>query len=952
MKLSLSTSPWKFILEKDIDCFPAFGFRKCGGATGPAGLRYHEGLMREVTVPHDWGMELSPSTAANTGRGGRPISPYQPLTVSPSGRHEEEAFSVGWYRKHFTLEGIPEGKRIFLEFEGVFRSYALFVNGIYMARHESGYTPAVFDITDQVNFDGDNVIALCADASQPEGWWYEGAGIYRPVHLYVKDQVYIPHYTTFVESNTKGRVKVSTALISALPQEEKNLRLACRIKDAKGQTVAKAEQNVVVPPLGKADCDFALQIPSPVLWDVDHPVLYVAEIEVLEGGSCEKEEISFGLREFYFDADKGFFLNGRHLKLRGACIHQDFGGFGVAVPKDIATYKIKLLKEMGMNGYRASHHPASEDILEACDKLGMLVIDEVRLFGSSPEALSQMEAMVKSHRNHPSIFMWSLGNEEFVNYIQSSDAGKRMARTAYHRLRALDSTRPITYGANNGSVDTGISAAMDVRGFNYVRNLERLTHGKDFKHLPGYNADRYHKEHPTMPMLGTEEGSHFHSRDTGFDQYQKGLLSSVGDNTAMGGSTPEGWVKYYEERDFLAGGFVWTGIDYYGEPAPFTDRNLSSSFGALDLVGIPKNTYHYYRSCWLDETVLEILPHWDFCEGQEVKIAVYSNCEQVTLFLNGEVIGEKILGRFDSAVFTLPFTPGCLEAVGIRQGVEYRTSIVTPGAPATITLAAKVEGEIGIIDVAITDKEGNICRRSDQSIDFALLGDGQILGVGNGNPASLEADKCFGETEWMPLTNFTRAMDGETKPYTPKALDDMSEVLVGDSADSVFKGTVFEDALPPYRDTHRLKWQFSTPGEKTICATFEAEFESDGSWDMLEFTRLFGNFEIFLNGEIIGQSFIEGFYFNTTTQQNTPYRFSCKTKEGSNRLTVKMWGKNTEPFGIFGGVKLGKTLPALWHRSTFFGRARVFVSLPSEGAATLSAKAQGLPMAELCITRQ
>ena len=951
MEQNLS-SQWKFILEKDCDCFPSFGFRKCGGATGPAGLRYHEGLMREVDLPHDWGIELTPNTAANTGRGGRPTSPYLPLNLSPDGKHKEEVYSVGWYRKHFTLDGVAKNKRIFLEFEGVFRDYVLFVNGIYMARHESGYTPAVFDITDQVDFEGDNVIALRVDASQPEGWWYEGAGIYRPVHLIIKDQVYIPHYTTFVESDTEGEVKVTTAFENALPDQTPTILAECRIKDHEGNVVAQSQKTVTLPTLGKVACDFPLKIPSPKLWEIESPYLYVAEIEILEGGFCEKEEIRFGLRAFYFDADKGFFLNGKSLKLRGACIHQDFGGFGVALPKDIATYKIKLLKEMGMNAYRASHHPASKDILEACDRLGMLVIDEVRLFGSSPEALKQMETMVLSHRNHPSIFMWSLGNEEFVNYVQSSDAGEKMARTAYHRLRALDSTRPITYGANNGSVATGINAAVDVRGFNYVRNLERLTHDRDFKHLPGYNADRYHSEHPQTPMLGTEEGSHFHARDVGFDQYDLGLLASVGDNTAMGGSTPEGWVKYYEEREFLAGGFLWTGIDYYGESVPFTDRNVSASFGALDLVGIPKNTYHYYRSCWLDQPILEILPHWDFAEDDTVKIAVYSNCEEITLYLNGKTVGKKTLEKFDSAVFSLPFTPGRLEAVGIRQGMEYRTHIDTPSTPKTISLSARTEGEIAIVDVFITDGQGNICRKCDQMISFALEGEGEILGVGNGNPASLEADKCFGETVLSPLTQITVTQDGETKPFTPPATDDKSAVLVEESVDSVFKGTVFEDALPPYRDNHRLKWQFSTPGEKQLSATYEAQIEDATEWQFLEFTRLCGNFEISLNGEIIGRSFPEGFYFNTTMQQTTPYRFPCHFQAGANRLSIKMWGKNTEQFGLFGGISLGKHTKPEWQRNTFFGRARVFIKLPQSGNLTLRAQAQGFSAATLTLTKE
>ena len=249
---------WKFILEKDCGVFPAFGFRKCGGATGPAALRYHDGLMREVDIPHDWGMELTPDLSANTGRGARPISPYLPLNLSPDGSSHIEAASVGWYRKHFSLAGIPSDKRIFLEFEGVFRDYTLFVNGIYIDRHTSGYTPAFFDITDQVNFEGDNVVALRVDASQPEGWWYEGAGIYRPVHLHIQNQVYIPHHTTFITPSANGEVQVSTALYNA-SDVEKIATLSCVLRDKEGKEVASSQKEVSIPSLEKAPCSFSFE---------------------------------------------------------------------------------------------------------------------------------------------------------------------------------------------------------------------------------------------------------------------------------------------------------------------------------------------------------------------------------------------------------------------------------------------------------------------------------------------------------------------------------------------------------------------------------------------------------------------------------------------------------------------------------------------------------------------
>ena len=936
---------WKFILEKDCGMLPAFGFRKCALASGPAAVLYHEGMMRSVDLPHDWAIELAPDPRANTGRGGRPVSRFIPLDRSPDGDTHVESVSIGWYRKHFTLM-VQEGQRVFLEFEGVFRDYAVFVNGIYIDRHQSGYTPAVFDVTDQIKSGQDNVLAVRVDASQPEGWWYEGAGIYRPVYLHIKEEVYLPHHSIFVQPEICGEVKVSFSLASGSFAQQ-NREVYARILDHEGKTMAESKTEISVLPRQAAQGELSFSVTNPTAWDIENPYLYTLEMRVGHDGGEAEERVSFGFRTVRFDANEGMFLNGRHVKLRGACIHQDFGGFGVAVPRDMARYKIKLLKEMGVNAYRASHHPASKDILEACDELGMLVIDEVRLFGASPEALRQLEVMVTAHRNHPSIFIWSLGNEEFGEYIQSSDFGERMEKTAYQYMRLLDPTRLITYGANNGSVDTGANAVVDVRGFNYVRNLERLTHDKNGNHLPGYNADRYHREHPTVPMMGTEEGSHFHCRGAGVNNHQKGEVAAIGENTAMGGSTPEGWVKFYEKRPYLAGGFMWTGMDYYGEPCPFTDKNFSSSFGALDLVGIPKNTFEYYRSCWTEDTVLSIMPHWDFEEGQTAKIAVYSNCETVSLWLNGALVGERHLEKFDSAIFEIPFVPGKLEAKGVREGKEYTTSIETPSAPHHLALTERREGDVAVVDVFLQDKEGRLCSRADREVTFSLLGEGKILGVGNGNPSSAELDQILETEELTSISNLKITQNGATKPYTPSAIDDMTGVLPIKGVDSVFKGTLLEPKHPDYEDNYRLVWQFKAEGEAPVDAVFTATVENAEDYSFLQFERLFGEFEVWLNGELLGKSFPSHFYYGATTKQSAPYRFDCHFKTGKNLLEVKMKGMNTSQMGIYGGAYLGKRVKPQWKRSTFYGRARVFVELKDGAELKLLAEAEDVASASL-----
>lgn len=934
---------WKFILEKDCSVLPAFGFRKCGSATGPAGVCFHEGLMRDVDLPHDFAIEMLPNLKANTGRGGRPVSRYMPTHLAPDGDSHVECASVGWYRKHFSLEGVDEDKRIFLEFEGAYRDYTVFVNGIYIARHESGYTPAVYDVTDQVHFEGGNVISVRVDASQPEGWWYEGAGIYRHVNLLIKDAVYIPAYTTFVRADVTGEVRVSSAICNSLFTENKQADIACRVLDANGACVAEASLQVQAKANEQTEFGLSLFVKSPALWSPDEPNLYTAELCAKGRGFCQKERISFGFRSFAYDPNTGMTLNGKPIKVRGACVHQDFGGFGVALPEEIARYKIKQLKEMGVNAYRSSHHCASADILKACDELGMLVMDEVRLFGSSPEALKQMDETVCANRNHASIFMWSIGNEEIECDVQSTPFGQKMAKTAYAHLKKLDDTRAITYGANNGCIDSGAAEATDLRGFNYIRNAERLMHDIETEEfISGYHIDRYHKEHPNTVIIGTEEGSNFLCRDAGKADYTKAQAIGTGESTMRGGSTPEGWVKFFEKRPYLVGAFMWTGFDYNGEPCPFPDSSVISSFGAIDLVGIPKNAYYYYRSCWKEEPALHLMPHWDFEDGDVARVGVYTNCEKVSLYLNGKKVGEKTLQYCDSALFDVPFEAGRLEAIGEKDGVIYRTHLDTPDTYEKIAVDAQREGELVIFDVSLTDKNGNICRRCDRELAFEVT-DGEILGVGNGDPASLEADKYLESEELRIIgdASLTVTKDGKKEPYVILRDAKDAKVFVAEGiVDSQFKGTEFEPRHAQYEDEHRHIWCFTAPGEKDEEIVIEGEIENAKEYTFLEFERLCGEFEISLNGEVIGTSFKGKMYQTLTHYQTDPWRFACTFNEGKNRLLVKMKGTNTKPLGIFGsfGISIGKKVKPVWQRRTFYGRARVFAKANGEQMPTLICK--------------
>ncbi len=936
---------WKFVTDRDCGVFSAYGFRKCSSATGPADIDYHEGMMRNVDLPHDWGIELLPDARANPSNACRPISRYIPQASAFDCDSHTDSVSVGWYRKHFKVEKLCDNQRVFLEFEGVFRDYAVFVNGIYIDKHNSGYTSAVFDITDQLIYTKDNVVAIRVHATQPEGWWYEGAGIYGHAHLIIKSEVYVPQYSTFIVSQNTGSVKVSTVLRNSSCLQ-KSVRLECRISDCGRLSAEPKSITATLLPSQALNCSFDFHIESPKLWDTESPYLYTAEFFIDDDEAADDSQ-RFGFREFTYDADRGMFLNGKPIKIRGACIHQDFGGFGVALPESISRYKIELLKSMGVNAYRASHHPASPDILNICDELGVLVLDETRVFGSSPEALRQLDDMVTQHRNHPCVFMWSLGNEEYHRQIQSTDRAAQMARTAYERIKALDPTRAITFGSNNGCVDKGVNSVVDVRGFNYIRNLERLTRDAKGNHIPGYNADRYHAEHPDRIMLGTEEGSHFLCRDAGFDNFEKGQVNATGEHTAMGGSTPEGWVKFYESRDYLMGGFMWTGIDYYGEPKPFTQVNTSSSFGAIDLVGFPKNSYYYYRSCWLDEPILEIMPHWDFKKGDRIKIAVYTNCEFVSLYLNGKKLGEKQMEKYDSAIWEIDFEPGCLEAVGERNGATYRTCISTPNAPKKLSLTADkthidTDG-IVIVDAMITDESGNICRQSDREIQFETEGNGKIIAIGNGNPADRSADKFLESVETRDINGFYVSRDGAPKEkYAIPHENDISGVTKSQSIDSQFKSVLFEPKHPDYEDSHRLVWQYQSPNEKTTSAIFEAEIADAEGFEFIQFDRLFGKFEVYLNGTLIGKN-------TAHLHVTTPYRFYCQFKNGANHLEVRMSGVNTAQLGIYNRVAIGKTVKPIWKKESFYGKLRVFVQAKDSGSFTLLAKSNGLDSKEVYV---
>ena len=724
---------WRFHLGHSSDPSRDFEFgggdtasqTKTGDAVGAIRPDFDDSNWREINLPHDWAVELDFDAKAECYHGYRPLGREYPST------------SIGWYRKTFELAQSDEGKRLCIEFDGVFRDSITWLNGHFLGRHLSGYTSFRYDITDYVNYGGKNTLVVRIDASQSEGWFYEGAGIYRHVWLVKTDLLHIAHWGTFVVSEVNhnmAKVSIKTKLANE-HEKDAPCQLTSTIIDAEGKTVVEAQSVGTIG--GRDDIEFSQVgvIEDPMLWSLESPYLYRL-IQVVKKGDTvvDTYETSFGIRTIRFDADEGFFLNGKSLKLKGTCNHQDHAGVGSALPDRIQEFRIEKLKEMGCNAYRCSHNPPTPELLDACDRLGMMVLDEHRMMGSSPEILGQLESLILRDRNHPSVIVWCLGNEEHI--IQGSEVGARIATTMKRLVNSLDPTRPITT-AMNGSWGSTFSLIMDVQGCNYIACGD---------------ADKFHGDHPEQPMCATETASMFSTRGIYTNDKKNGHVNAYGTTLPGWGTTAEDSWRFWSARPFIAGVFVWTGFDYRGEPIPDQWPTVSSQFGIMDTCGFPKDIYYYYKAWWSDKTVLHIFPHWNWLgrEGQEIDIWCYSNCDEVELFLNGEGLGKKKMKSKSHLEWKVEYAPGILEARGYRDGKEIATTKVeTTGEPAELKLipdrlVVKADNEdVSMVTVAVVDEHGRVVPTAGNEVTLSVSGNGRIIGIGNGDPSSHESDKAM-----------------------------------------------------------------------------------------------------------------------------------------------------------------------------------------------------------------
>ncbi len=722
--------------SRDFNYSIANIFSKSGKAENCAiNPKFDDQNWRKVQLPHDWAVELPFVKSENfdvLSHGFKPVGGLFPET------------SIGWYRKHFQVSRADSAKRFFIRFDGIFRDAKMWLNGFYLGANESGYIGASFDVTDYVDFHHPNTLVVRVDATQYEGWFYEGAGIYRHVRLTITDELHVAENGVFVYSEMKnGAVVVSvetTIRNDKLNQE--TVGISSFITDRNGKILTRTdEQSVVVKNRSSLEVKQRLALNDPRLWQLDDPYLYRAVVVLKQNNRItDSVNVRFGVRSIRFDPETGFYLNGKNIKIYGVNCHQDHAGVGVALPDYLQYYRIRLLKEMGVNAYRTSHNAPTPEALDACDSLGMLVLDEQRLLNSSPEYVGQFDRLIRRDRNHPSVFLWSIGNEEGM--IQTTGFGKRIAQSLIDLQKRLDPTRTCTYAADVPNVFSGINEVIPIRSFNY-------------RH---FAVADYHKSHPEQPILGTEMGSTVTTRGI----YEKDTINCYlpdQDITApWWASTAEEWWKLCVDQPWWMGGFVWTGFDYRGEPTPFGWPNINSHFGIMDMCGFPKNIYYYYQSWWTNTDVLHISPHWNWSgtvkEGQLIKVWVNSNASDVELFLNGNSFGKKIMPRNSHLSWEIPYHPGKLEAVAMKNGKKLISSVETTGEPVRLILTPDkitmlADGkDANVVNVTVADSMGREVPDAQNLVRFSLKGDGRFIGVGNGDPSSHEADQC-GEGHWQ-----------------------------------------------------------------------------------------------------------------------------------------------------------------------------------------------------------
>ncbi len=722
-----------------------------GDTPGAQDVAFDDAAWRSLDLPHDWSIEGKFSEQNPAGVAGGAL---------PGG--------VGWYRKSFVVPRSDSGKLVFVEFDGVYRNSEVWINGSYLGKRPYGYSSFQYGLTPHLRYGARNVIAVRVDNSQqPNSRWYSGSGIYRHVRLVTTNPMHVAQWGTYITtpmvSGDSSHLTIRTSL-SNERQVEQSIVLSTVVYDSAGREVAAVSTMGRILGDSVADLVQDLMISRPVLWSVERPYLYRAVSRVRCGNRlCDTYTTPFGVRSFVFRADSGFFLNGRHVKIRGVCLHHDLGALGAAVNTRAIERQLQIMRAMGVNALRTSHNPPAPELLDLTDRMGFVVMDEAFDMWKKEKTpydyhldwdawhVRDLSDMVLRDRNHASVFIWSIGNEVMEQWKNGDSTAAPIARELAGVVRALDPTRPITQAANNGSPQNPVfhAGALDLLGHNY--------HHEVWADFP--------TQYPGAKFIITEAMSALNSRgvyeqpspsdsiavyytpyekDKGPQPPKNGRLSSYDNRRAFWGSLHEESLRLFERYPFLSGIFVWQGIDYLGEPTPYEWPARSSYFGVADLAGLPKDPFYLYQSVWTEQPMLHLLPHWNWTRGDSIDVWAYTNAEEVELFLNGTSLGTRRKPELVShLMWRVAYMPGTLRGVARKAGRVWATAEVkTAGPPARIALAPdrariRADGEdLSFVTVTVEDRAGVQAPTTEPLIRFRISGPARIVGVDNGDQIS------------------------------------------------------------------------------------------------------------------------------------------------------------------------------------------------------------------------
>ena len=706
---------WRFCRGKArrwqrLDHDTCYGMSKAGGEAGNMEVFLRENPWQAVTVPHDW------STAESSDPAESPDNGFK-------------SRGEGWYWIDVPLPAYGEDAVVLLEFEGIMGESVVYVNGVLAARNASGYTGFAVDVSDYVLPGETATIVVSVDNTRWEGWWYEGAGIYRPARIRVLPPVRLRPLGVFPKTVPDGdawtlsvRAELDNALEVPVPAE-----VRWTLRDGNGRRVAEFGAAAALPAMDGASAEGQARVERPDLWSPDEPNLYVLETALWADGVCvERQETSVGFREILW-TDRGMFLNGRVTPVRGICCHQDHAGVGIAVGRSLTRYRIARLKAMGCNAYRCAHHCPSEYLLRVCDELGMLVMVENRHFRTSDEVMAQVDYMVRLSRSHPCVFLYSLFNEE---PWQAESRGSRMAAKLRRRVHGNDDSRPVTAAMNGGVLTrTNASDALDVAGMNYF-----------IDDYPAYAVRR-----PGHPMVGTENGPIYATRGVYADDSRAQVFDSYGLTTAFFGQRLPETMAAVAAAPQVAGLFVWGGFDYRGEPQPYEWPSVFSHWGLMDNCGFEKDTFYMLKSYYADAPMLHLLPHWNWAAGGTVRVCVMSNCDCAQILVNGRPLEQKAIVD-NRAEWMVPYEAGTLSAIAWKGSVRLVEEVRTSSRPTALKIvdaAPSRDFDCAILNVELVDAQGVPVRlRSQEREVHVEVICGELAGVGNGDPNGTQPDIC------------------------------------------------------------------------------------------------------------------------------------------------------------------------------------------------------------------